>query len=205
VDLLKSRIWTAGLVVSGLLLAAGCETTTEDNQGTITLAQLQGIEVLEPIQTGNGTGNGGTTGGGTNGVISSDDAVPYGNLRWNRGGVNFAGAERDPRVTIRNVVVSRGGRPTLTYSGTGLNVWPTSMANITHIWAIFFDDNRDGVYERGGKFDWGRANAAARPLHHIADGYGGWNGYPRPGTPWAAVITDKFGRKRSNVAAGVWP
>jgi hypothetical protein len=132
----------------------------------------------------------------------TDDAVPFDNLRWNRGGANFAGAVRDSRVAIRNVAV-RG--TTLTYSGTGLTVWPVQSENITHIWAIFFDADKDGVFERGGKFDWGRNNAAARPLHHLAHGYSNWDGYPASGTPWAAVITDKTGRHRSNVAAGVWP
>lgn len=132
----------------------------------------------------------------------NDDAVPFGNLRWNRGGANFAGAQRDSRVTIRNVNV-RG--TTLTYTGVGLTVWPIQTDNITHIWAIFFDDNRDGIYERGGKFDWGRSTAAPRPLHHVNNGYSNWDGYPKSGTPWAAVITDKTGRHRSNVAKGVWP
>lgn len=130
-----------------------------------------------------------------------DDAVPFGNLRWNRGGENFAGAQRDSRVTIRNVNVTG---TTLTYTGVGLTVWPIQTDNITHIWAIFFDDNRDGIYERGGKFDWGRSTAAPRPLHHVNHGYSNWDGYPKSGTPWAAVITDKTGRHRSNVVKGVW-
>ena len=61
-----------------------------------------------------------------------------------------------------------------------------------------------GVFERGGKFDWGRSTAADRPLAHLTH-YKGWDGYPRKGTPWAAVITDIKGKKRSNVATGVWP
>jgi hypothetical protein len=130
----------------------------------------------------------------------NDDAVPFGNLRWNRGGENFAGAVRDSQITIANVAV-RG--TTLTYAGSGRLF--DGSSTITHIWAIFFDDNRDGVFERGGKFDWGRANSAPRPLHHCNHGYKNWDGYPRSGTPWAAVITDKTGRNRSNVAAGVWP
>ena len=203
----KTRMWTAGLVLSGLLLAAGCESTTLENEGTITLEQLQGIEEPQPDQTGNGSEavpTGGSEGETTDGT-PSDDAVPFGNLRWNRGGENFAGAQRDARVTIHNVGVRGGNPPTLTYRGEGLTVWPVREANITHMWAIFFDDNQDGVFERGGKFDWGRTSASARPLHHIAAGYNGWDGYPRSGTPWAAVITDKSGRDRSNVAAGVWP
>jgi hypothetical protein len=132
----------------------------------------------------------------------TDDAVPFANLKWNRGGANFSGAVRDSRVAIANVNV-RG--TTLYYTGTGLTVWPIQTDNITHIWAIFFDADKDGTYERGGKFDWGRNNAAARPLHHLDHKYSNWDGYPPKGTPWAAVITDKTGRHRSNVAAGVWP
>lgn len=134
----------------------------------------------------------------------SDDAVPFANLKWNRGGANFSGAVRDPRVTIRNVAV-RG--TTLYYAGDGLAVWPLFREgdNITHRWCIFFDETGDGVYERGGFFDWGRNNAAARPLHHVNHGYSNWDGYPAKGTPWAAVITDKTGRNRSNVVKGVWP
>ena len=105
-------------------------------------------------------------------------------------------------MTISNVNV-RG--TTLTYTGVGLTVWPIQADNVTHIWAIFFDDNRDGIYERGGKFDWGRSTAAPRPLHHVNHGYSNWDGYPAKGTPWAAVITDKTGRHRSNVVKGVWP
>jgi|LSQX01.1.fsa_nt_gb hypothetical protein len=133
---------------------------------------------------------------------ATDDEVDFSKLKWTRGGENFAGAVRDSRVTIRNVAV-RG--TTLTYAGDGLTVWPIQTDNVTHIWAIFFDDNRDGIYERGGKFDWGRSTAAPRPLHHVNHGYSNWDGYPAKGTPWAAVITDKTGRHRSNVAKGVWP
>ena len=132
---------------------------------------------------------------------TTDDEVDFSKLQWTRGGENFAGAVRDSRVTIRNVNV-RG--TTLTYTGVGLTVWPIQTDNITHIWAIFFDDNRDGIYERGGKFDWGRSTAAPRPLHHVNHGYSNWDGYPKSGTPWAAVITDKTGRHRSNVVKGVW-
>ena len=137
------------------------------------------------------------------------DAVAFGNLRWNRGGSNFAGAVRDERVTIRNVAIRAGGTPTLTYQGEGLAVWPAREGNITHVWALFFDESGDGIYARGGKFDWGRSNAAARPLQHIGGSedqrYQNWDGYPRSGTPVAAVITDATGRLRSNVVFTLWP
>ena len=135
----------------------------------------------------------------------NDDAVPFGNLRWNRGGENFSKAVRDPACVITGVKIRGGGTPVLSYGGEGFQKWPVKDENVTHIWAIFFDDNRDGIYERGGKFDWGRSTAAPRPLHHVNHGYSNWDGYPAKGTPWAAVITDKTGRHRSNVAKGVWP
>lgn len=132
------------------------------------------------------------------------DSVPFDALRWNRGGENFAKAERDPKVSLTKVTISGSGTPTLRYEGIGLKVWPIKDDNINCIWAIFFDADGDGIFERGGKFDWGRNNAAPRPLHHLLD-YKGWDGYPAKGTRWAAVITDTKGKLRSNVATGVWP
>ena len=134
----------------------------------------------------------------------SDDAVPFANLRWNRGGENFSKAVRDPACVITGVKIRGGGTPVLSYGGEGFQKWPVKDENVTHIWAIFFDSDGDGVFERGGKFDWGRSTAADRPLAHLTH-YKGWDGYPRKGTPWAAVITDIKGKKRSNVATGVWP
>jgi hypothetical protein len=141
----------------------------------------------------------------------SDDAVAFSALRWNRGGEDFSRAVRDDSVTITGAAIHAGGTPTLHYSAEGLTVWPKRDAgdNIRHVWALFFDESGDGVYERGGKFDWGRSNAAPRPLQHIGGSagqrYQNWDGYPRPGTPWAGVITDKTGQRRSNVVRGVWP
>jgi hypothetical protein len=136
---------------------------------------------------------------------AGDDAVPYANLRWNRGGANFGGAVRDPAVTITSATIHRGNVPVLVYAGTGLTVWPARESNINGIAAIFFDADGDGVYERGGKFDWVRSNAAPRPMQHVNHGYNNWDGYPASGTAWAYVITDASGRKRSNVVKGVWP
>ncbi len=135
------------------------------------------------------------------------DEILFQSLRWNRGGENFSKAKRDPNCIIRDVHIrGGGGTPTLFYSGEGFQKWPLldPKDDVTHIWAVFLDDNQDGIYERGGKFDWGRKNALERPMHHLTH-YKGWDGYPRRGTPWAAVITDIKGKKRSNVATGVWP
>lgn len=122
-------------------------------------------------------------------------------LRWTRGGIDASGALRDEAVTIRDVRVQGH---TLYYAGSGLASWPATEGNITHIVCVFFDGDGDGVYERGGKFDWGRSNAAPRPMHHLEE-YGGWDGYPASGTPWAAVIVDKDKSMRSNIATGLWP
>jgi hypothetical protein len=132
------------------------------------------------------------------------DAVAFDKLIWNRGGENFSKAVRDPACAITGVKIRGGGTPVLSYGGEGFQKWPVKDENVTHIWAIFFDSDGDGVFERGGKFDWGRSTAADRPLAHLTH-YKGWDGYPRKGTPWAAVITDIKGKKRSNVATGVWP
>jgi hypothetical protein len=139
---------------------------------------------------------------------ASDDAVPYENLKWTRGGDNHAGAGRDERVTITAATVHAGSPPRLRYSGDGLAVWkPEGDTNINAIACIFFDDDGDGVFERGGKFDRARSNAAERPMQHLDNGYKNWDGYPKPGTPWAYVLVDlcEGHRKRSNVVVGVWP
>jgi len=136
---------------------------------------------------------------------SNDDAVPFSNLRWNRGGENFSGAVRDDRVLLTSASIRAGNPPILTYSGIGLTVWPARTDNINGIASIFFDADGDGFHERGGKFDWVRSNAAPRPMQHINHGYSNWDGYPTRGTPWAYVITDASGKRRSNVVKGVWP
>jgi len=133
---------------------------------------------------------------------AAGDAAPYGSLRWNRGGYDGSRAVRDAAVAITAVSVSGN---TLRYSGTGLAVWPPSSlgGNINAVCSIFFDSDGDGIYERGGKFDWARSNAADRPMGHLTH-YKGWDGYPAVGTPFAFVLTTERGDRRSNVAAGVW-
>jgi hypothetical protein len=135
---------------------------------------------------------------------ASDDAVPMASLTWNRGGINHSRAQRDPRVIVTSARISG---TTLTYAGTGLTVWPVGSQgeNINGVLSIFYDHNKDGTYERGGKVDWTRSDAAHRPLHHVDHGYSNWDGYPPSGTPWAAVITDEAGKQRSNIFGGIWP
>jgi len=137
---------------------------------------------------------------------ASDDAVAMSALTWNRGGIDHSRAARDTRVTLTSARISAN---TLTYAGTGLSTWPLRSfnpgGNINAVWSIFFDGDRDGRYERGGKFDWGRFTAAPRPLHHLDHAYSNWDGYPSSGTPWAAVITDEHGKHRSNIVGGIWP
>ena len=135
----------------------------------------------------------------------SGDAVPFSALRWNRGGENFSGAVRDERVIVKSMSIRAGSPPLLSYAGEGLTIWPPRSENINGIACIFFDADGDGVYERGGKYDWTRSNAAPRPLQHLNHGYKNWDGYPASGTPWAHVITDIHGRRRTNVTSGRWP
>lgn len=132
------------------------------------------------------------------------DAVSFENLRWTRGGDDFSKAVRVKTCIIRNVRIKWEGPPTLFYSGEGFKKWPKREEDISHIWAVFFDEDNDGVYERGGKFDWGRDSFLKRPMHHLTF-YKGWDGYPAKGTPWAAVATDIQGKRRSNTVKGVWP
>ena len=138
---------------------------------------------------------------------ATDDEVDFSKLKWTRGGSNFSSAKREQGAIIRNVRIRAGGTPTLFYTGEGFGHWPKREAesNITHIWCTFFDEDGDGIYERGGKWDWGRANFLERPMHHMDFNYKNWDGYPRKGTPWAAVITDVKGKRRSNVVKGGWP
>ena len=138
---------------------------------------------------------------------TTDDEVDFSKLKWTRGGSNFSGAKREQGAIIRNVRIRVGGTPTLFYTGEGFGHWPKREpeSNITHIWCTFFDEDGDGIYERGGKWDWGRANFLERPMHHMDFNYKNWDGYPKKGTPWASVITDVKGKRRSNVVKGVWP
>lgn len=138
---------------------------------------------------------------------ATDDEVAFDKLKWTRGGANFSRAKREQGAIIRNVRIRAGGTPTLFYTGEGFSHWPKreNESNITHIWCTFFDEDGDGIYERGGKWDWGRANFLERPMHHMDFNYKNWDGYPKKGTPWAAVITDVKGKRRSNVVKGVWP
>lgn len=161
-------------------------------------------KIWDAIKKALGLGGGSST--TTTTTPANSDKVEYSKLLWNRGGASFTGAVRDNSVTLTSANVSGNN---LTYNGTGLTIWPLRSfnpdGNINCIVAIFFDDNKDGTYERGGKFDWGRSNAAMRPLKHIEAGYNGWDGYPSSGTPWAMCITTEAGDKRSNVMAGIWP
>ena len=137
---------------------------------------------------------------------ASDDAVPMASLTWNRGGINHSRAQRDPRVTITSARVSGS---TFHYAGSGLATWPLRSfnpgGNINAVFIIFFDGDKDGTYERGGKIDWARFNAAPRPMGTHLDGYSNWDGHPASGTPWAALITSEDGCHRSNIVKGIWP
>jgi len=126
-------------------------------------------------------------------------------LSWSRGGVNHSGAVRDERVTITSARVAGA---TFYYTGTGLETWPLRSfnpdGNINAVFCIFFDGDGDGAYERGGKIDWARSNARERPLGPHLAGYSNWDGAPKRGTPWAALLTDEKGKYRSNIVTGEW-
>jgi hypothetical protein len=185
-----AQIFALGTILALAATAAltGC-TTVKEKWGELWQKNKPQIELPTPEQPP---------------TQATDDEVDFSKLQWTRGGENFSKAVRDPACAITGVKIRGGGTPVLSYGGEGFQKWPVKDENVTHIWAIFFDDNRDGIYERGGKFDWGRSTAADRPLAHLTH-YKGWDGYPKKGTPWAAVITDIKGKKRSNVATGVWP
>lgn len=163
------------------------------------------VDALERVRERIGRALGEPSGKPEDQPTSAVDAVPFGKLKWNRGGEDFSNASWDERVRITSAKIAGSGTPTFVYEGNGLGVWPARSENINAIFAIFFDADKDGFYERGGKADWARSNAAPRPLQHVHFGYSNWDGYPKSGTPWAVVLTDASGKRRSNVVAGVWP
>lgn len=202
----KLGIWAVSVLISWLLVAAVvCAIGAMLGCSTVPPGVLDAITNAIQADVGGSTPTTGPTTTTTTTVppATGGDAVQMSALRWNRGGQNHSGAVRDPAVTITSATISRNE---LRYSGTGLTVWPVSSegGNINAVISIFFDDDRDGVYERGGKFDWARSNAAIRPLGHVDHGYSNWDGYPTDGTPWAVVWTTERGEKRSNVVAGKW-
>jgi hypothetical protein len=192
--------WALGLVAAfGLLcLVCGCKTieipylpdipwpgtAATNDAGTVTTTTTTTTTTQPPADSG--------------------DATDFGKLPFNRGAFDGRKAKRDDRVTLTTADI-RGS--TLYYAGTGLTVWKVEKENINAVACVFFDEDGDGVYERGGKFDRARSNAQARPMAEHLGGnppYKNWDGLPKSGTPFAYVIVDlaEGGNKRSNVICG---
>ena len=198
-----SGVWV-GLLLTGLALACAIGAYLAVT-GCTTIGNLpDGIPWPTNAVPDAGTVTTTTTTTTTQPAADSGDATDFGKLPFNRGAFDGRKAKRDDRVTLTTADI-RGS--TLYYAGTGLTVWKVEKENINAVACVFFDEDGDGVYERGGKFDRARSNAQARPMAEHLGGnppYKNWDGLPKSGTPFAYVIVDlaEGGNKRSNVICG---
>ena len=204
--------WAA---LAAVVLMAGCETGSLDNEGTISLAELQGIAPAPPPDTGGGTGGGdtggtddGDTGGGTEGGSStnglpSEITTP---IKWLNVDVSNWAQTASLNASVR------GGTINMPYDKA--KVWPARDGVNANCWAIV---NIGGTWY-AATFEYLRSGQTAKPTA-VLDGSKGDHFKVSPLSSWRPSSGERFGimvsglargglrnvQERSNISMVTWP
>lgn len=201
-----------GALLSILAVLTGCETSSMENEGDLTLAQLQGTATPVPTQTS--TESSGTTTVGATTTAEGDTAT---------GGGGYP-AEIDGPITWLNTDVS-GWAQTATLSASvsgGTINMPYSKARVWHSvgglnanpWAIV---KINGQWY-AGTFEYFRFGQTSKPVG-VLDGSLGAHFNAAPLSRWRPSHGERFGimisglarssarnvRERSNISMVTWP
>ncbi len=202
--------WGAWILVV-MVLVAGCETAVMDNQGEISLAQLQGLPdpvVETPAETGGGTETGTTTpdAGGGGAVGDGQPTEIDGPITWLHTNVSDW-----PVTTSLNASVS-GGTISMPYDKA--RVWPSVGGLNANPWVIV---KYDGQWY-AATFEWFRFGQTSKPVG-VLNGALGDHIKVSPLNRWRPRSGERIGlmvsglarsqsrnvKERSNISMVTWP
>ena len=217
---LWGRMAWAGVLAAAL--TAGCEKTTLDNEGTVTLAQLQGVTEAvetpeEPANGNTGNENGGSTGGTTGGTTTGGGTdTPATDAGWP--------AEIDGPIKWLHTDVSQwavtaslsanvsGGTIHMPYSKS--KVWPSVDGVNANPWVIV---KMDGQWY-AATFEWFRYGQTSKPVGVLNGSMGDHikvsplnRCRPRSGERIGLMVSglarakSRNVKERSNVSMVTWP
>jgi hypothetical protein len=207
---MTTKIRWGGLVLLAALLVAGCETAVMDNQGEVSLAQLQGI--TEPVAE---TPDGGDTGGGTpapdtgGGTPTTDGSWPSeidGPIKW----LNTSVSDWPVTSSLRASV--GGGTISMPYDKA--KAWPSVGGLNANPWVIV---KMEGQWY-AATFEWLRYGQTSKPVG-VLNGALGDHIKVSPLNRWRPRSGERFGimvsglvraqsrnvRERTNVSMVTWP
>lgn len=192
------------------LFAVGCETSTLDDEGTVTLAQLQGLAetnavatVVETNATETTTTGTTTTGTSTNGGWPTEIT---GSIKWLHTDVSSW-----PETASMSASV---GGSTINFPYSKSKVWPAVDGVNANPWVIV---NMDGQWY-AATFEWLRYGQTSKPKG-VLDGSMGDHIKVSPLNRWRPHSGERFGimvsglartstrnvKERSNVSMVTWP
>ena len=199
-----------------LAFMAGCETSPLQNEGTVSLSQLQGVTApVESPSTGTDTSSSsGTTSSGTTSTTTTGTATPgagipaeiTGPIKWLHNDVS------DWAVTASLSASVGGGTINMPYSKA--RVWPAVGGVNANPWVIV---NLNGQWY-AATFEWFRHGQTSKPVgvlngamgdHIKASPLSGWR--PRSGERFGLMVSglaraqSRNVRERSNVVMVTWP
>lgn len=192
--------WAMGCV--GVVLLAGCESETIDNQGTVSLAELQGLAVpTTPTETEPGV----TTPTGTNTTDASYPVEIDGPIHWLHTNVSSWPVTSSMHASV-------GGTINFPYSKA--NVWPAVDGVNANPWVIV---KMDGQWY-AATFEWLRKGQTSKP-RGVLDGSMGDHIKVSPLNRWRPHSGERFGimvsglartqmrnvRERTNISMVTWP
>ena len=198
---MKSAVvaWAMGCV--GAVLLAGCESESIDNQGTVSLAELQGLAVpTEPTDPGT------TIPTGTNTVDATYPAEIDGPIHWLHTNVSSWPVTSSLHASV-------GGTISFPYSKA--NVWPAVDGVNANPWVIV--KWTDGKWY-AATFEWLRKGQTSKPKG-VLDGSMGDHIKVSPLNKWRPHSGERFGimvsglartqtrnvKERTNISMVTWP
>ena len=215
------RLLAGGLLV--VALAAGCERTTLEDEGTVTLAQLQGItEAAEPVAGEEATESGteatesgteatesGTSGSTETGTGTTEAGWPAeidGPIKWLHTDVSKWAVTASLKASVS------GGTIQMPYSKA--KVWPSVDGLNANPWVIV---KMDGQWY-AATFEWFRQGQTSKPVG-VLNGSMGDHIKVSPLNRWRPRSGERIGlmvsglaraqsrnvKERSNVSMVTWP
>ena len=191
--------WAMGCV--GAILLAGCESESIDNQGTVSLAELQGLAVpTAPTDTGT------TTSTGTNTVDASYPAEIDGPIHWLHTNVSSWPVTSSLHASVGS---------TISFPYSKANVWPAVDGVNANPWVIV--KWTDGKWY-AATFEWLRKGQTSKPKG-VLDGSMGDHIKVSPLNKWRPHSGERFGimvsglartqtrnvKERTNISMVTWP
>ena len=198
---MKSAVvaWAMGCV--GAVLLAGCESESIDNQGTVSLAELQGLAVpTEPTDPGT------TIPTGTNTVDATYPAEIDGPIHWLHTNVSSWPVTSSLHASVGS---------TISFPYSKANVWPAVDGVNANPWVIV--KWTDGKWY-AATFEWLRKGQTSKPKG-VLDGSMGDHIKVSPLNKWRPHSGERFGimvsglartqtrnvKERTNISMVTWP